>query len=318
MVVSNDYYKAARQRAAVSTNLVDSNSLLDRCFYDLVRGPSLFDDGSPLRGHSILADQYGYGFKAAAAPLGTANFAPTGSFVDIFINASPDPNGLQRFVEVLRPIPPAGSYFDPEIDPEYVDGGYGGRVLSITSGALKGFTGRIIHNVFEEGADAASKLDNRIRFRLLDDGTDWSLLQTSDQILINGREFSGVGAGDSTGLVISDPDSEGSLGANVLQPNRVGDVFDPANAATGTLNEATMGYLGVDRSVNEPHDALDYHNMFLGGILPSAGAGTIIPSFHRDTLYSHQFSALGGGASIRRYSFRPVFDLNSGVVPPRP
>ena len=60
MLVSNDYYKAARRRAVTTTNVRDSESILDRCFYELVRGPSLFDNSSPLRGHSILADQYGY------------------------------------------------------------------------------------------------------------------------------------------------------------------------------------------------------------------------------------------------------------------
>ena len=59
MVVSNDYYKEARRRSRRSTNIVNPSALLDRCFYDLLRGPDLQDIESPLRGHSILADQYG-------------------------------------------------------------------------------------------------------------------------------------------------------------------------------------------------------------------------------------------------------------------
>ena len=64
VVVSNDYYKAARRRSRLSTNVVNNEALLDRAFYQLMREVPLADSSSPLRGHSILADQYGYGYKA--------------------------------------------------------------------------------------------------------------------------------------------------------------------------------------------------------------------------------------------------------------
>ena len=41
MLVSNDYFKNARARADAVSYQVDATALLDRCFYDLVRGPSL-------------------------------------------------------------------------------------------------------------------------------------------------------------------------------------------------------------------------------------------------------------------------------------
>ena len=63
MLVSNDFYKSARRRAIVATNTIDSRAILDRCFYDLVRGPDLRESASSLRGQSILADQYGYGLS---------------------------------------------------------------------------------------------------------------------------------------------------------------------------------------------------------------------------------------------------------------
>ena len=79
------------------------------------------------------------------------------------------------------------------------------------------------------------------------------------------------------------------------------------------------GYLAVDRGVNEPHDALDYHNMFLGGVLPvPGGTNIVIPSFHRDRLYMDQTAGLTLPAQanqIRQFSFRPVF-IDSGRVTP--
>ena len=80
MLVSNDFYKSARRRAIVATNTIDSRAILDRCFYDLVRGPDLRESASSLRGQSILADQYGYGFTghvgADAADAGDLSYPP--------------------------------------------------------------------------------------------------------------------------------------------------------------------------------------------------------------------------------------------------
>ena len=67
VVVSNDYFKAARRRSRLSTNVVNNEALLDRAFYQLMREVPLADSSSPMRGHSILADQYGYGIKSQVA-----------------------------------------------------------------------------------------------------------------------------------------------------------------------------------------------------------------------------------------------------------
>ena len=71
VVVSNDFLRSARQRSRITVNTVESlgedngEKLITRALYEsLVRGPSLSDVNSPLRGHSILGDMYGYGFAA--------------------------------------------------------------------------------------------------------------------------------------------------------------------------------------------------------------------------------------------------------------
>ena len=74
VVVANDYFKTAVRRSRVNTLMVDSTGFLDRALYDLLRGPSLRDTSSPMRGQSLLEDQYGYGFtttltNALAGPI---------------------------------------------------------------------------------------------------------------------------------------------------------------------------------------------------------------------------------------------------------
>ena len=67
VLVSNDYFRAARKRASKHIYDKDRQATLERAFYDLVRGPALTDSSSPLRGHSLLADMYGYGISATVA-----------------------------------------------------------------------------------------------------------------------------------------------------------------------------------------------------------------------------------------------------------
>ena len=64
VVISNDYFKAARKRGQSKLHAVDHEAVIRRAFYDVVRGPSLQNQSSPLRAHDLLSDQYGYGFKA--------------------------------------------------------------------------------------------------------------------------------------------------------------------------------------------------------------------------------------------------------------
>ena len=322
MLVSNDFYKSARRRAIVATNTIDSRAILDRCFYDLVRGPDLRESASSLRGQSILADQYGYGFTghvgADAADAGDlsdpSNPGDPYPFVYVYINADPtSENGIKRML-----APESTTNFDPSAaNTNYVDGIWAGRVFSIVSGQLKGYSGRIVYNEFQ-----TSGTTSQVRLTLLQNGEPWASLLPEDRVVINGRDFSGFGAGEITALVtggetLLDPDAESMLGMKALLPNLVGDVFDPSGTGTpNSINENQNGYLAADNSPNEAYDAPDFQNMFLSGY---DAMGRIIPSFHRDTLYGfHATSANLPPSAISEFSFRPIYQIPAAGVTPAP
>ena len=344
MVISNDFYKAARRRARLTTNIVDSEAVLDECFYSLVRGPSLFDTNSPLRGHSILADQYGYGVVGQVAnetPGGGGDTTPfvdvDGPFVTIFVSAAiinqavaTDPVPLRR---VLAPT----ANLVLTTDPGYFDGFFNGRVLSITSGGLKGFSGRIIDSRLIVSTVGSPERLHRLALTVLDEGLPWTTnLSSPDQIVINGADFAGFGAGNlrdpdtadpsdpTKGALLfdqlSDPDVDNSevLGLLSLRPNRIGVPAIGSPAAPSTipvpaseqifLNQTNYGFLADDQSPNEPYDAPDLQNMFLSGF---DFKGDPIPSFHRDSLYASLNSSGGGpiltADQVQQITFKPVY-----------
>jgi hypothetical protein len=324
MIVSNDYYKSARQRSRRSTNIVDGPALLDRCFYDLLRGPDLRDVESPLRGHSILADQYGYGIVGTLTQVsgfdGTGN-AANGPLVQLTLSIE---NGRTR--RILDPdfnstndddsINDNDNPFSPTRMAQGINnffaGKYNGQVISIVDGDFAGYSGRIISSEYQvDGSGDPTGLNLVVMpDQIL---TPIATLNGSATVVINGRDFSGVGSGDiamtgafnaSTGRFEFNPDADPTmpvnplLGDEALMPNRRGETFVD-------LADRRDGYLARDNSPNEPYDAADFQNMFLSGVLPG---GMIIPSFHRDTLYASQFTNGSTGAEdIQAFSFRPVF-----------
>lgn len=342
MLVSNDYYKSARYRADSMSYQVDSTSLLDRCFYDLVRGPSLADTSSPLRGHSILADQYGYGISGEvfAAPGSTMPETLSGPFVTISLSAAPPvavfpattpptivapSSGVADAMRLVR-NPQVG--LDLSMDATmiaatgstYVDDIYAGRVLSITSGALRGFSSRIIsHSLVVD----ATPVNNRMTVVVLANGLDWTALADDDQVVINGADFSGRGAGDLSNfggslaaLDMYNPDTiaAGGLGTNSVLVNQQGAGFD---GTAGSINQNIMGFLASDQSTNESYDIPDHQNLFLGGV---DAAGNPIPSFHRDTILVSQIAGAASADVWRQHTLRPIFvrDPAGATVPGTP
>ena len=335
MVVSNDYYKSARRRSRVSTNLVDASALLDRSFYQLLRGPDLDDAESPLRGHSILADQYGYGILATLEEIRSmtgqatqANFPVVELMLSIengkarrmldddFIFA--DEAGFDEDNPAPNPLAmPVGT----ATAENFFNGRFNGRVVSIVDGSLAGYSGRIISSEYFISPGATT----RLKLHVLPDGPLRTVRfgeSTRDEnnfpeqlpatVIINGRDFSGLGSGDLTlpsdglerfmfdaatnQMSIQDTPNAGAplIGAEAFKPNRFGDEF----------SELVASYLLRDNSPNEPYDIADHQNMFLSGVLPS---GDIIPSFHRDRLFASQHTAGISEEDIRKFSFRPVY-----------
>ena len=332
VVVSNDYFKSARRRSRLSTNVVNSEALLDRAFYQLMREVPLADSSSPLRGHSILADQYGYGFKSQTA------IAPTvvgGPFVDITLDVNAtDPSVFSRIRVpglpiVLRDVP---GFTPPS---QYYDGLLNGQVFSITSGALRGVSTRIINCELVLGTPADGSAD-QLTVTIVKGRHNWSQLLAGESVLVNGREFSGTGTGDTDNLILANFDSflpAEVLGVNSLAVNQQGIPFnaedftlasyvDPANADAVFLNLTLdgggddigrTGFLSRDNAPNEPYDVADFQNMFLSGI---DRAGNIIPSFHRDRLYSNRVTAPASPSVLRQFTFRPVFVEQTGTGAP--
>ncbi len=105
VVVSNDFLRANKivSRITVKSNeSVGEQSgqrFLQRAFLDLLRGPNLNNVNSPLRGHSILADMYGYGFTSYIKNI---DFSTDGDDrVTSCIQASgQDPNQAPQFFRI--------------------------------------------------------------------------------------------------------------------------------------------------------------------------------------------------------------------------
>ncbi len=325
VVVANNYYRSSVRRSRHSTINRDATAWLDQAFYDAIRGPSLQHTLSPLRGHSILEDLYGYGIKGSLSD--TATFQPSSNGALIVLHL--DPTSLSSIRD--------GVILEDFLSSEpYVDGILNGRVITLTTGSATGYSTRIMSHAAieivvedEEGEDETTVVLQVVIPRD-ETGIQWSNVGLEDEFVINGREFSGFGAGevadhpidpDGAPLQRLVPDDDGGTiditKATSSRPNRIGETFADL--------VADDGYLSSDRSPNESWDAPDQHNMFLSGHFGEDNV--VIPSFHRDRLYDYQYtrtSELLGEISatdIRRFSFRPVHigpDDSSATPPQRP
>jgi hypothetical protein len=145
--------------------------------------------------------------------------------------------------------------------------------------------------------------------RVLDLQTDslatinWTDLSGA-QFVVNGRPFNGTGVGFQ---IVTD--SHPITGANVqvaklnasVTVNTSGGPVAPAallphhvardesgNLLGAVFNLATSSNALVTGGSNEPYDAVDYQNMFLGLVLPNATTSRdIIPSLHRPALINY-------------------------------
>jgi len=286
VVVANDFYKTSVRRSRLNTYKVDATALLDQAFKDVFRGVDLSDSRSPLRTHSILEDQYGYGYSASAESCGG------GAIAGLQVVTIAD---LASIVEVRDGFTP----FDFAAD--YADGIFSGCVLSVVSGAAEGYSGRIV-STYLSGTGLLLVVPTDT------EGIDLTSIASGDRILINGRDFSGTGAGNIAGTPDLDALNPAALvGAGILTPNRKG---QPRNTLLNGDNitdpmNPIESYISSNHSTNEPYDIADENNWFLAGV--DAG-GDIIPSFHRDQAYTTGLTTVGTtAADISGFSFRPVY-----------
>ena len=276
VLVSNDYFRAARKRSTKHIHDKDRQATLERAFYDLVRGPALADSSSPLRGHSLLADMYGYGISATVA---SAEADSSEHFVVLTLNGD-----ATRLID--------GEMFVPEA----VSGSMTGLLIGVVSGPARGLTARIVDHQVDEGEHTFIVLPSQIDSRF--NVTDAESQLVNRRVVINGRPFSGTGAGQFRAHVgVGAP----ALGGNALQPNQVGRSLDQLVGKTGggyfaMQNNPSAGWDANSMAPNEPYDTFDFQNMFLAGINPDGSLKH--SSFHRPNLLSNargDFRALKNG-----------------------
>jgi hypothetical protein len=261
VIVANNFYKTSKRRGARDLHKVEQKAILETAFYDLLRGTDLNVTNSPLRGHSILGDMYGYGFTAS---LSSATVDTSEHFLKVQLN-----DDGRRLINQT-------SY-----TPSPIPGSMTGRVMSFVSGPARGLSTRIVDHQVTGDSSSGFRHDFVLLPHWTGTGLDPSVLARvgSDRVVVNGRPFAGSGAGY---LNSTDP-YQPALSESALQPNQTGRSRHELLGAVGNINEAYFANAGGPNSLapNEPYDTFDAQNMFLAGIKPN---GEVIPSFHRQVL----------------------------------
>ncbi len=249
VVMSHNFASTSRARVTQMRVKGDSGrDLVQRAFYDLLRGPVLTNNASPLRGQSILADQYGYGLIADVDGVPVEIAGNTNPLTMVEVTLDNVRNVSDGAAATLQPV----------------TGFYDGLVMTFVNGEARGISCRIVSSIVEPSGVtrfiiARGMSDGVSPFNTLADLED-------DEIVINGRPFFGRGAGG---------DSAGGLGmpallTAALQPNRV--------------NNSINGY--ISSGVHEPWDIPDYQNMFLGADADDSD-GNRLASFNSAALYDY-------------------------------
>lgn len=302
MVLATQFRRSATMLSHVRERRDDARTLVSRAFRDLLREPNLDNSASPLRGHSLLGDIYGYGFTNLL-PLPSTALNKTGPGVYELT--------LQAPTHKLK------SDLDPTIttnpDDEYH--AYTGRRLSLTSVYLGGsqigpfhtVTGFIQNYVY---VPAVAPNPARYVFTVQFDPDDTRAVDSigfdSFNIHINGRPFNGSGAGRYSQNVTNGVTNYllPALNSEALRPNRSVLGENRTQLWQNYLSTSTPSspLLPNSNSTNEDYDAVDYQNMFLAWVRPTSGGPNITPSFYRPELV--KFWAGSGSLGQKPYSFQ--------------
>ena len=102
VIMTSQFRRSSDDSARVANRRDDARTLVNRAFYDLFRGPSLDDIYSPLRGHSILGDQYGYGLKSFVSG-GQAVPGTQGQLFQVILDSNPGNPG-EQYQDILTEL----------------------------------------------------------------------------------------------------------------------------------------------------------------------------------------------------------------------
>ncbi len=324
VVVSNEFRKSSRERSLLTVNDIASvgerlgDRYVLRALYDLLRGPDLNEINSPLRGHSILGDMYGYGMTSYVSSIETlGNFAGLGTeqqFLRLELRGADLNIYDDAALIVAGDLTNANVIGNDVLTGETVTladignapGRFNGNLLSFVSGPLEGSTSRIIdHQVFFDNMNADDPthkfvvmlLNQPETFRVSQidsfvvDLSEANGTQLPSRVVVNGRPFSGTGAGRFNPTLAG-----GALSGQALEPNRQGQTRDEL-VDSGMIAGVREGYFAIGDgtgapranpfATNEPYDAVDEQNMFLAA-MDSSGMVTV-PSFDRAGLTGRTF-----------------------------
>ncbi|MCL4206884.1 MAG: hypothetical protein KJ000_30755 [Pirellulaceae bacterium] len=313
-IVSGQYRRAAEAFARQELLGVQPQKDLDRAFYQILRDTP--QRTSAVRYHSLLRDYYGEdGFRgqlivdssviqdwntnpAHIANGGLAHTISNGQFRDLIVHNVDATSLTDMFGQTFQLT--SGSY---------PPGFCVGRVLTVTSGPATGWSTMIVAFFYrpDTGAPVLRVLDLQTDSLATINWTDLS----SAQFVVNGRPFNGTGVGfqivtDShpvTGANVQVAKLNASVTVNTsggpvapaaLLPHHV--ARDESGSLLGAVfNLAASNNALVAGGSNEPYDAVDYQNMFLGLVLPNAATSRdIIPSLHRPALINYWANQNGG------------------------
>jgi hypothetical protein len=293
VLIANQFRRSAVVLGRIKVRRDDARTLVNRAFYDVFRGPRLDDPRSPLRGHSILEDMYGYGWKQSNIPGTELIFVDPiagGSQGGMYRITNLVPGALQ---EILDTTP--SSYLTAKTNLNLA-----GLVISIVSATntvtgnsvtFPPVSGRIVQ--FDRATNDATIIFDYDVSGILSDIVGNN--QRVFEIVVNNRPFAGTGAGIFNRNAAINTNA---LSIDALRPNQTRDFTIPSTPPKmrdqfirdylwGSFDNATE----PNRlSTNEDYDAADYQNMFLALVETernNPNPTRVIPSFDRPTLRAY-------------------------------
>ena len=206
VIVSNDFNRASNDR--IRSNVIEGkgsvqpDQLLEEAMYQIIRGTELSNPNSPLRTNDILADAYGYGIKSFVSRETVPSYFGDRAFIQLALNSdpnattAPDNSGFNLRTFGINNDPVTGLPMADPLSPNGLEGTFGGRVLTFTSGPAKGFSARIVADAFNGSGALAFRIPTTsVSGDVIDfDPAQIGTLLAGSEVIINGRDFSGVGA----------------------------------------------------------------------------------------------------------------------------
>ena len=295
VIVAHSHREATGVAARVERNIDFPKAMIDRAVSQILVGTN--DPNSPLRPHGLFEDIYGND-----GLLGTVTPTPDSS------NGLP-PAPWSQYGQLLRFY----VRFDNPPAVAAVIGAMSGRVLTFTTGQLKGNSFRVV---------SFDSQPNMLVMTVLAEDIDATVAATQlaqgDRILVNGRPFNGTGFGFDVGsnmqgvltraaTPLSTPQATDStfpfLGA--IDPLSTGEYALLPNAKFFNPSALYLDPAGPG-GADEEYDAADMQDMLLGfervplGSAPNVApvdAPVAIPSLHRPELIHYWMQRIAAASS---------------------